>query len=512
MRSHLAKPLLVVVAVALALAVMASAAGAALPPDTTFAVAMPNSQALAQIRSLAAGGSTVEASQLQQMVGTPTATWFVSGSPTDVQQGVAGVVKSAVAAGTVPIIVAYDIPGRDCAQYSAGGATSTSQYDAWIDGVAAGIGNATVVVLLEPDSLGLLPSDCGGPNSSYPYSDSDRYAQLSYAVTALEAKPNAQVYLDGTQSAWQPVGTIAQRLATAGVAKTEGFFLNVSNFEPTQDQVHYGTWISECLAFATDSEQGGWRLGQYSLCASQYYPATSTDTSTWYLSDEWYAANMGTAVATTHMVIDTSRNGQGPWTPPQGEPAGDPQVWCNPPDRGAGQRPTANTGVALVDAYLWGKTPGESDGGCYRWTAGPTDPVRLMVDPAAGAWFDQAALELATLANPAFPAVAYSMTTTTTCKGAVCITSGTAPAPSTSVSQSASMTASKSLPNGMTMRLRVIRGRCAFARAAGHRRPGTGRRFTCRVRLPKGRWMVATNALRGRSVLARSARRASFLP
>ena len=49
-------------------------------------------------------------------------------------------------------------------------------------------------------------------------------------------------------------------------------------------------------------------------CASQYYPATQSDFSTWGLTTPWYAQNMGSAVATTHFVIDTSRNGDGPNT------------------------------------------------------------------------------------------------------------------------------------------------------------------------------------------------------
>jgi len=56
----------------------------------------------------------------------------------------------------------------------------------------------------------------------------------------------------------------------------------------------------------------------------------------------------------------------------------------------------------LLDAYLWVKIPGESDGQCYRWTNGPLDPVRNMMDPAAGQWFPQMALELVHNANPLF--------------------------------------------------------------------------------------------------------------
>jgi endoglucanase len=37
----------------------------------------------------------------------------------------------------------------------------------------------------------------------------------------------------------------------------------------------------------------------------------------------------------------------------------------------------ANTSQPLVDAYLWVKIPGESDGQCYRRTTGPLDPMLL---------------------------------------------------------------------------------------------------------------------------------------
>ena len=55
------------------------------------------------------------------------------------------------------MLVAYNIPFRDCAQFSAGGATTTDEYLAWIDGFARGIGSAEAVVILEPDGLGIIP-------------------------------------------------------------------------------------------------------------------------------------------------------------------------------------------------------------------------------------------------------------------------------------------------------------------------------------------------------------------
>ena len=42
-------------------------------------------------------------------------------------------------------------------QFSAGGATSPDEYDAWIEAFAAGIGTPTAIVILEPDGLGIIP-------------------------------------------------------------------------------------------------------------------------------------------------------------------------------------------------------------------------------------------------------------------------------------------------------------------------------------------------------------------
>jgi endoglucanase len=178
-------------------------------------------------------------------------------------------------------------------------------------------------------------------------------------------------------------------------------------------------------------------MGHYDWCASQYYspfgPVNPNDISTWIYTDQWFDANLGTAVPTTHFLIDTSRNGQGPLdagsyaAAPYNQPPGvigtlNAGSWCNPPARGLGLKATANTGVPLLDAYLWIKVPGESDGSCnaqggvrawdytaYTQPGWPTDstsqtlfdPLWGLVDPAAGAWFPQQALDLAKRAKPA---------------------------------------------------------------------------------------------------------------
>jgi endoglucanase len=389
-----------------------SAANDVVDPGTEFYVNPVSTTAEA-----AAALSGQARADAQLLASFPSATWFTKGTPAEVQTGVDALLDGSSAAGQVPVIVLYNLPFRDCAQYSAGGATSTAEYEAWIDGAVAGIGSRDVVVVLEPDGLGIIPwyttingtQDWCQPAEADPATAaSDRFAQLNYAVDALAALPNAAVYLDGTHSGWLGVGDATDRLIKAGIDKADGLYLNASNYVETERLVTYGHWISDCVYL----DQNSW--WQREWCASQYYPASPDDYSTWALSDAAFDqafADTGLArdpALQPHVIIDTSRNGTGPWTPPAGVYT-DAEAWCNPPGAGLGLTPTAATGDPIIDAYVWIKVPGESDGRCYRGTAGPTDPERGIVDPAAGQWFPEQAAELIQFAQPAIARPACSV-------------------------------------------------------------------------------------------------------
>ncbi|MFD6418946.1 glycoside hydrolase family 6 protein [Streptomyces sp. NPDC060194] len=341
------------------------------------------------------------------LAAVPSATWFTKGTPAEVRASAADLVRRADRADAVPVLVAYNIPFRDCALYSQGGAADSAAYAAWIKGLAQGIGNREAIVVLEPDGLGVIPwyTDINGvpekcrPADQDPETAADkRFAQLRNAVDQLKALPRTSVYLDGTGSNWLSPGDATQRLRKANVAKADGFFMNVSNYEADDRLAHYAHWLSDCLALA----DAGYPEAS---CRSQYYPATFDDTSTWTLTDAAYDAafaEVGIArdpARQKKALLDTSRNGLGSWTPPAGKYA-DAEVWCNPPGRGAGARPSLATGDPYVAARLWVKIPGESDGKCYRGTGGPLDPERGMVDPDAGHWFPEQARELVSLAVP----------------------------------------------------------------------------------------------------------------
>lgn len=360
-----------------------------------------------------------------QLLGSiASATWFTDGTPDEVRTAVDAVVTAAATRGEMPVLVAYDIPFRDCALYSAGGAADTAAYEAWIDAFAAGIGDRPATVILEPDGLGVIPhyttldgtvDSCQPAEVDPETASSDRFAQLNHAVDAVKARPRTSVYLDGTSSAWLSVPEISDRLVKAGVERADGFFLNVSNYQFTANGFWFGTWVSQCIAYATQVNPGG-----YGECGQQYWnggPANDWQGVAMSQYGEWTHGNaapsldtsgvesrfdliLGDVQPTAHFVIDTSRNGRGPWQYPAGVYA-EHEDWCNPPARGTGALPTTTTNVPLVDAYLWIKVPGESDGKCYRGTAGPTDPARGMEDPAAGQWFVEQARELIALGNPA---------------------------------------------------------------------------------------------------------------
>ena len=413
---------------------------ASLDPNTEFYVPKPNHGAIEQIADLTSSGDKDDADLIRDMIAIHQAVWFTQGTPKSVQQDVKNTVKRAAGKKTVPVLVAYNIPFRDCAQFSAGGATSVAEYKAWIDGFAAGIGKEKAIVILEPDGLGIIPwyDPYGGADGSNALewcqpaeanpatAAADRFEMLNYAVDALKAQPNVSVYLDGTHSGWLGVGDAAHRLVQAGVNDADGFFLNVSNYQFTTNLVQYGTWVSQCLAYASKVNSGDffgcpnqyWNggplpakiaelLGEWKGVALSSYGEWSDDSDVPELNTSGinlrYANMLGSTQPTTHFVIDTSRNGQGPWQAPDYP---DPQDWCNPPDRGLGLRPTANTGNLLIDAYLWVKIPGESDGECTRGL-GPAgeavDPEWGLIDPPAGAWFPEMALDLVHNANPPLP-------------------------------------------------------------------------------------------------------------
>ncbi|UXI77770.1 glycoside hydrolase family 6 protein, partial [Streptomyces vinaceusdrappus] len=234
----------------------------------------------------------------------PAAVWFADHTPSTITSRVRAVTSGGAAEGRVPVVVPYAIPDRDCGGHSEGGAPDLDAYDDWIDLFAAGLGSGEVVVVLEPDSVS--QAECLPERER-----ADRFASLARAGRVLkEANPRARVYYDAGHSGWHAPAKQAGWLRQAGAASpasSDGVFSNVSNFHATADEVAYDRAVLDALG------------GPSSLGA----------------------------------VIDTSRNGNG--APPDGQ-------WCDPAGRKIGRTPTLSTGLGRIDAYLWVKLPGESDG------------------------------------------------------------------------------------------------------------------------------------------------------
>ena len=404
-----------------------------LPSRTRFFVPPPPDGSRQQVRELLESGRVTDAALVAREVTTPQAVWFTDGTPRQVRADVSTVTRRAARMRTVPTLVVYNVPGRDCSQYSSGGAGSDAAYRAWVDGFAKGLKkDQRIVVVVEPDGLANLPSDCPGaypgqdvgtfPNPAPGTLTAGRVADIAYAGrTIRRANREALVYLDSGHSAWHSVADSTARLAAAGVADVQGFSLNVSNYQWTPNLSQYGTWISSCLALHPDAA-----TTTPTDCSDQYYsggPANGFQGPALDPQQQWsttaadptastagiesrYAAELAAAEVepSARFVVDTSRNGRGPWVPAAGSGYPDAQTWCNPPGRGLGDRPQASPAPAYpqLDAYLWIKTPGQSDGQCNRGVAGSTTDPEWGgdTDPAAGAWFERQALELARLAAP----------------------------------------------------------------------------------------------------------------
>lgn len=220
-----------------------------------------------------------------------------------------------------PLYVVYALPHRDNGGYSGGGSTA-AEYRKGIAKLARALRGSRGAVILEPDGL-------AQSNHLTKAQRKQRIRLIRWSVNRLTRNRKLAVYIDMGNSKWRTPGHAASLLRRAGVAKARGFTLNIANFQTTKAETRYGTKISK-------------RLGGKPF------------------------------------LIDTSRNGRGSL------PLQMHEFWCNPPGRALGASPTAKTSSPRVDAYVWVKRPGESDGPCKG-------------GGASGSWFHDRAVELVRL-------------------------------------------------------------------------------------------------------------------
>src|SRR3954469_5483519 len=174
----------------------------------------PDSSTRAAARQLH-GADRVNALRLAAI---PSATWLTKGTQQQARHEAFALGLKSNLRGETPVLAAYNIPGRDCSQYSAGGAANTKEYKAWINGLAEGLTFFRSVVVLEPDGIALAPGDCGGTAEQ----QTMRVRQMNYAVDRLQALRGTGVYIDAGHSSWHSVGDIAARLVANGIDEADG--------------------------------------------------------------------------------------------------------------------------------------------------------------------------------------------------------------------------------------------------------------------------------------------------
>jgi len=299
-------------------------------------------------------------------------------------------------------LVVYDLPNRDCAANASNGELliangGMARYKAeYIDPYAAILANAKyssirMICIIEPDSLpnlitNLSTSKCSEANGT------DGYVQgIQYALNKLSAIPNVYCYLDIAHSGWlgwssnfQPSVTLignAVKGTTKGVNSIDGFITNTANYTPYEE------------TYLPNSELS---IGGNPVKASAFYEFNP------YFDEKDYAAAMYSAYvsagfpSTIGMLIDTSRNGWGGTSYGRSRPTAvstssdlntyvnasriDRRYhrgsWCNQ-QGGIGARPVASP-AANIDAFVWIKPPGESDGVSQAGVVDPNDPAKTF--------------------------------------------------------------------------------------------------------------------------------------
>ncbi|MEU2227313.1 glycoside hydrolase family 6 protein [Streptomyces sp. NPDC018347] len=304
-------------------------------------------------------------------------------------------------------LVIYDLPGRDCAALASNGEFGPTDIDKYksqyIDPIASILSDTKyaglrVATLIEPDSLPNLVTNAGGTNTTTDAcvtmkSNGNYEKGVSYALDKLGAIPNVYNYIDAGHHGWlgwdSNLGPSAQefyKVATtngASVSDVAGFIVNTANYSPTKEP-----WFK-----VTDSVNGQTIRQSKWVDWNQYVDEQSFAQG---LRDKLIASGFNSSLG---MLIDTSRNGwggsarptkAGPLTSVDDYVNGgrvDRRIhvgnWCNQSGAGIGERPTAAP-AAGIDAYVWAKPPGESDGASSAVDNDEGKGFDRMCDPTYG--------------------------------------------------------------------------------------------------------------------------------
>jgi len=380
---------------------------------------------MAEFDESIATASGITKTNLEGMKNVPSAYWIDTKDKIDDTslRGLRGILADAQKRNELVVVIHYDVPNRDCkAVASNGEICCTYKPDGRCDYLAQGsceeglteyksqyvdkfvaalkdYPDAPVVVLVEPDSLPNLATNLENPSCGNTATQAAYKTGIAYAIQQLQTT-QATLYIDAAHGGWLGWDDNLQKfmnlLKSMDVdwSRVRGFAQNVANYQPIGTMCPWepdsGTRNSHCLP----SGKGGSDACCADPCklASQWNPNVNEMNFAQALTKA-SQAYLGAFLTT---IIDTSRNG----VP---DARTDCANWCNPRGMGAGLVPTIATGVDVVDAFFWLKTPGESDGctattpdgaQCARYDTmcGSADSIGSRagepVAPEAGRWFD----------------------------------------------------------------------------------------------------------------------------
>ncbi|MFE1079095.1 glycoside hydrolase family 6 protein [Nocardiopsis alba] len=326
----------------------------------------------------------------------PTGVWLdrisaIEGndSPTTGDMGLRDHLDEAVAqAAGDPLVfqlVVYNLPGRDCAALASNGELGPEEIDRYeseyIDPIADILSDyedtsLRIVTTIELDSLPNLITNVSPRNTATPECDvmlaNGNYVNgVGYALSRLGAIDNVYNYVDAGHHGWigwednfAASAALFHEAANANGATPDdvhGFISNTANYSALKEE-HFA--IGETIN-GTPVRQSSWVDWNNYVDELSFAQALRVE-----LVSQGFDPGIG-------MLIDTSRNGWGgPDRPVSAGPTTDVDAyvdggrfdrriqygnWCNQAGAGLGERPTTAPEPG-IDAYVWMKPPGESDG------------------------------------------------------------------------------------------------------------------------------------------------------
>ncbi|MGW1023849.1 glycoside hydrolase family 6 protein [Streptomyces sp. NPDC002577] len=282
-------------------------------------------------------------------------------------------------------LVVYDLPGRDCAALASNGELGPDDIDRYksdfIDPIADILSDSKyadlrIVTTIEIDSLPNLVTNTGSRATATPACDTMKsngnYIKgVGYALAQLGAIPNVYNYVDAGHHGWigwddnfaSSAETILQAATSEGASVDDvaGFITNTANYSALKEE-----------NFSINDTVGGKSVRESKWVDWNRYVDEQSFAQAFReeLVSVGFNSNIG-------MLIDTSRNGWGGANRPTAAGATtsvdtyvdggryDRRIhvgnWCNQSGAGLGERPQASP-ASGIDAYVWMKPPGESDG------------------------------------------------------------------------------------------------------------------------------------------------------